>query len=422
MAAKRLRAFVRVREAVAASAEPQLQRGQDWRIIPPAKAKKKKRKKSGRKAKPARESTRFRVELRETDVRKSGGAFEATVLREGPGNPEDKNAYSREALRGAVGSGRFEGLQAFADHPTASEERDRPERSVRQLVGHFREAHYVEEGGLGKVKARFVPISGPGYEWVTSLIESALKAPAGKPLIGISIDGYGHAPDTKEINGRTYNLVREITHLGSADIVTRAGAGGMFHRKLSESLAGARASVGDAPVLSARKLQERVRDALSRLESGLAAEDEQRVRGAFVALSEAATATVKRPSSQGAKAEVKALETKVRKAEKRATEAESMLARSTLAGALLREVDVPPDTRRAWFDDLLEQPDEPSMRQLLERRQTERRNQIAELREAAGLNYGVEGNPRREPASISSAPPGGDLLARLGIDPDELDF
>jgi hypothetical protein len=266
-----------------------------------------------------------------------------------------------------------------------------------------------------------VPISGPGYEWVTSLIESALKAPAGKPLIGISIDGYGHAPDTKEINGRTYNLVREITHLGSADIVTRAGAGGMFHRKLSESLAGARASVGDAPVLSARKLQERVRDALSRLESGLAAEDEQRVRGAFVALSEAATATVKRPSSQGAKAEVKALETKVRKAEKRAGEAESMLARSTLAGALLREVDVPPDTRRAWFDDLLEQRDEPSMRQLLERRQTERRNQIAELREAAGLNYGVEGNPRREPASLSSEPPRADLLARLGIDPDLLD-
>jgi hypothetical protein len=127
MAARRLRAFVRVREAVAASAEPQLQRGQDddeeevtealpardaeGNIIPRAKATKK-AKKSGGKAKPARESTRFRVELRETDVRKSGGAYEATVLREGPGNPEDKNAYSREALREAVGSGLFEACSA----------------------------------------------------------------------------------------------------------------------------------------------------------------------------------------------------------------------------------------------------------------------------------------------------------------------
>ena len=68
----------------------------------PAKSKAPKAAKSKSKPKAARESTRFHVELREADVRKTGSAYEATVIREGPGNPEDKNAYSHQALRRAV--------------------------------------------------------------------------------------------------------------------------------------------------------------------------------------------------------------------------------------------------------------------------------------------------------------------------------
>ena len=59
----------------------------------PAKSKAPKAAKKPSKPKAARESTRFHVELREADVRKTGSACDATLIREGPGNPED-NPFS----------------------------------------------------------------------------------------------------------------------------------------------------------------------------------------------------------------------------------------------------------------------------------------------------------------------------------------
>lgn len=56
-------------------------------------------------------------------------------------------------------------------------------------------------------------------------------------------------PDQETIDGRTYEMVREFAHLGSADLVTRAGAGGQFHRRLQEAWRDAWADVGDPPEL-----------------------------------------------------------------------------------------------------------------------------------------------------------------------------
>jgi hypothetical protein len=216
--------LTRLREAVAVSSEPQLQRGSD--TDDQANGKKKRGKKP--KEQPARES--FRILLREANITKgNGGAYEVTIVREGPGNPGDRNYYTKQALREAVKSGLFEGLQAYLNHPTPDEERQRPERDVRYLAGHFREARYVD-GNPAEVRAKFIP-GGMDKDGVVSLVESALE---GMPL-GISIDGFGHAPDTINVGGKEYNAVREVTHLGSADIVTRAGAGGKFHRRLQEA-------------------------------------------------------------------------------------------------------------------------------------------------------------------------------------------
>lgn len=375
----------------------------------------------------AREAVAFTVRVAEAITGKQGKAYDATVIREGPGNPNDRNAYSKEALRQAVTKGLFEGLQAYANHPTVSEERERPERDVRQLVGHFREARFVD-GNPAEVRAKFVPITGPGYEWVTSLIESALAAPKGRPLIGISIDGYGDAPDTQEIAGRKYNIVREITHLGSAAIVTRAGAGGQFHRRLSESLAGVR----ERPVameLTAKKLQKRVREALEQLGDALAREDDDLAERALAALHEASAATVqpvvkiKRadPDATTDPEELKRLREKLAKERhrrKRAQERASTADRAATANRILREVAVPTETKEAWLADLIDQADEASMRQLLDRRLNERAAYLDELREAYGLNEGVVGAGPRNRDSGGAARSG--LLERLGLDPDEL--
>ena len=157
---------------------------------PPAAAKNgrsRKDKRTKASAPTTRESARpFVARLHEAEVRKAGKAYEVTLLREGPGNPGDRNYYTREALRKAVSDGLFDGAQCYADHPTPSEERERPERSVRQLIGHFREARFIDSKPA-EVRAAFTPIEGDGYGWVVSLIESALKSPASRPLVGLSI-------------------------------------------------------------------------------------------------------------------------------------------------------------------------------------------------------------------------------------------
>jgi hypothetical protein len=457
MAKSTKRLHRRLRESVAATQLPELQRGADDEDEPPAK---KKVKKPAKKSKPpragepgAKTQESLRILIREAQIVKKGSTYEATILREGPGNPEDRNAYTREALRGAVAGGLFEGLQCYANHPTPSEERERPERDVRQLVGHFREARYLEEGGAARVRAKFVPIEGPGYEWVTSLIESALGSVPGRPLIGISIDGYGHAPDQQEINGRTYSMVREVTHLGSADIVTRAGAGGQFHRRLQEAWRNtipAQARPGHTSQedqMKASKLQEKIKGAVKTLDDASKLKDDDEagqklVDEALSVLRECASAEVtpevkirekivEKPVA-ASEEEKDQLAVKLREAEVKLSEAETArkderkarkdaeaklheFNQAKLAAKVLREAQVSEKAARSWFDDLLECDDEPAMRKLVERKAAERDELLSELRES----YGVEGAGARTPA-LAGAPAAGGLLDRMGIDRDEL--
>lgn len=399
-----------------------------------------------------REATRLQVVIREADIKRNGAAFDATIIREGPGNPEDKNAYTREALRKAVSDGLFEGLKCYSNHQTPTEERERPERDIRQLVGHFREARYLEDGGVGRVRAKFIPISGPGYEWITSLIESALGSVPGRPLIGISIDGYGHTPDTKDINGRTYHMVREIAVLGSADIVTATATGGEFHRRCREAWRST--TPAERPVETSKeatmkiaKLQEQIKAAAAKLDeaAGLKDDDEKGqtlVDEALTSLRECAVAEIEPevriqekivektlPASTEEKdqlavklreAEVKLAEAEVeRKAEKqRRKDAEGNLAtieRGRLAAKVIRESGVPEKTGRDWFDEVADLEDEPAMKQLVERKKAARDELLAELRES----YGIEGAGPRQPTLTGGTPSGG-LLDRMGIDKDEL--
>jgi hypothetical protein len=252
-----------------------------------------KKKRRGKRAKAKAGSLAFTTRVVEAAVARKGRSYEATILREGPGNASDSNYYTREALERAVHDGLFEGLQCYANHPTPSEERERPERDVRQLIGHFREARFIP-GSPAEVRARFVPIDGPGYEWVRSLID-ALDAPKDKPLVGISIDGRGEADGTVTTNGRQYHKIRRISHLGSADLVTRAGAGGRFHRRLSEAMRQARkADPSERRSVTPRKLQRGVRKHLRRLERGLRDSDERKAQDAIAQLYELAGAKVKR--------------------------------------------------------------------------------------------------------------------------------
>lgn len=390
--------------------------------------------------------SRFVEMIREADVKRRGtGSYEVTILCEGPGHAGGANGdryYTKDALREAVRKGQFEGLQAYLNHPTQSEERERPERDVRYLAGQFREARFIE-GNPAEVRAIFTP-GGMDKDRVTTLIESALDSPEDKPLIGISIDGAGRV-ERADIAGKTYNVVREVAHIGSADIVTRAGAGGKFHRRLKEvnpGMAERRPDVSKEATMNAAQLQDKVRAAASKLaEAAGLNDDDERAEGllteGLTLLRECETATVEAEKVEVIKevkvpvaaekdsktdelaAELTEATTALAAEKQRADDAEDKIRESDsakLAAKVLREAKVPEKSARSWFNAVTECDGEDAMRQLVETKMAEREEILEEVRESVG----VEGAGPRQPVLTGAGNNGGGgLRSRLGLDRDD---
>src|SRR5688572_19617383 len=78
-----------------------------------------------------------------------GREFRVVLIKEGLAKS------GRYFTRGFVEqvSAAAEGLRAFADHPTPTEDRERPVRSVRDVVGFYRDGAVSIEEGSGKAQA-----------------------------------------------------------------------------------------------------------------------------------------------------------------------------------------------------------------------------------------------------------------------------
>lgn len=109
------------------------------------------------------------------------------------------------------------GTLGYLNHPSESEEYDRPERSVRDMAMRIASTPTYQGDGLYaevEVFAHMAPI-------VDGLAEAA----------GLSIRAAGLA-ETGEMGGRTGPVITALTDGYSVDLVTRAGAGGKFVRLL----------------------------------------------------------------------------------------------------------------------------------------------------------------------------------------------
>lgn len=175
--------------------------------------------------------------------------FRVVLIQEGMGNFRDAYFYSRAALESAIPA--FEGRKIYADHPSASDEYNRPERSVRDVLGHFENVH-IEEGDAGQallVGDCVIPPEEP-FRWARALMTHAVefsKKYPDKEFIGLSINANGDAesmpidkviesgvPESalaklnkaKENGIDTIKLVSIISDAVSCDLVTEAGAGG----------------------------------------------------------------------------------------------------------------------------------------------------------------------------------------------------
>lgn len=107
------------------------------------------------------------------------------------------------------------GTKVYMNHPSASEEADRPERDVHELAGKLvTDAMFEENGLFAEVEfySHYAPI---------------IKEMAGD--VGLSIRAYGDAK-MGEADGREGPIIESLVEnpLTSVDVVTVAGAGGKF--------------------------------------------------------------------------------------------------------------------------------------------------------------------------------------------------
>lgn len=160
----------------------------------------------------------------------NGTAREAPVIiiKEGMGNLADRHFYSAELLQKIVSM--FDGVKAYADHPSKTEESDRPERSIKDIVGYYHSPRVTMVEGKTAIAAILKINHGPAYDWAWDLVKEAAifaKRFENRDYVGISINAWG-ASHPVEHEGGIVNMVDDLTEVQSADIVTQAGAGGGF--------------------------------------------------------------------------------------------------------------------------------------------------------------------------------------------------
>lgn len=135
----------------------------------------------------------------------TGHIFDCILIRPGQGS---SGVYTAENLALSLPAFRA-GTHVYIDHPTASEEWDRPERSVRDLIGVLHEDATQDEDGAIRAPVRFYP------SWAPTIAECFQD-------VGMSI--FGYADGELDADG----IVPPLTYIRSVDVVTMAGAGGQL--------------------------------------------------------------------------------------------------------------------------------------------------------------------------------------------------
>jgi Double zinc ribbon len=166
----------------------------------------------------------------------SSGYYSPDVLkRDGP------NVFTRET-------------KMFWDHPTISEERDRPERSLKELAAVLVEdAHYSENHPNGPglyTRARALQ----GYK--PAITELA-------PYMGASIRAFGTGK-SGTVAGRTGKVIESITDKASVDFVTVPGAGGQVV-SLFEAARGGVVIKTEENEVDLREAEDKLREANDRI-------------------------------------------------------------------------------------------------------------------------------------------------------------
>lgn len=111
----------------------------------------------------------------------------------------------------------FEGLKMFADHPSEDDERNRPERSIRDWVASLKNVHVEGDKVVGEAH-----IVEPWFqEKLATLRDKGMLNE-----LGVSINAVGAATEAT-IEGTKTSYIEKIARGRSVDFVTESGAGGL---------------------------------------------------------------------------------------------------------------------------------------------------------------------------------------------------
>jgi len=141
----------------------------------------------------------------------------ATVVVIKPGfNADESRYYPAEMLKRDYKV--FEGMKMYADHPTATAEKELSERSIRDWVATLKEVICDESGvvtGVAEVHS----------EWLNEMLAS-LRDKEMLSEMGISINAVGSASKAT-IDGKETLVIEKLVACRSVDFVTEPGAGGI---------------------------------------------------------------------------------------------------------------------------------------------------------------------------------------------------
>jgi len=167
--------------------------------------------------------------------------------------------YSETLLKSSAGKYKA-GTLMFWDHPTESEEHDRPERSLRDLAGVLASDGVYKEDGK----------AGPGiYALCKPFPEFKGNIEAMGKYIGLSHRAMG-TRKMGEAEGKKGSIIENIAQVASVDFVTVPGAGGQVVQLFeSAKNGGARENLNKQEVEMEEKLKE-VQEKLTATETALA--------------------------------------------------------------------------------------------------------------------------------------------------------
>jgi hypothetical protein len=175
-----------------------------------------------------------------------GGKYSVLVISAGTGSSGE---YPAQTLREAATKKLVtSGTHSYWDHPSSSEDKDRPERSVRDLVGVFTSDAQWDESMQGLTA---------DYQ-VFSPFRPLFKEMA--PYVGLSIRGGG---EVEVRDGK--RVITSLEAISSVDVVTRAGRGGKVLSLLESArpeTVNARAIANGIAEATANERRELLQDAL----------------------------------------------------------------------------------------------------------------------------------------------------------------